>query len=119
MKQRTEGLSLELCEQVLSKVAKFHAASVVYYEQVTIFYHRIESFKLHLNYFVQNGPYPEDFKEGIFSEKLKEDMEAYCAPLLESYIQALEDLGFPLEVREALVSLPFTDYFKYGNFILF
>ncbi|XP_001858923.2 uncharacterized protein LOC6043410 [Culex quinquefasciatus] len=82
MKQRTEGLSLELCEQVLSKVAKFHAASVVYYEQ--------------------NGPYPEDFKEGIFSEKLKEDMEAYCAPLLESYIQAMEDLGFPLEVREAL-----------------
>ncbi|EDS39358.1 CHKov1 [Culex quinquefasciatus] len=82
MKQRSEGLSLELCEQVLSKVAKFHAASVVYYEQ--------------------NGPYPEDFKEGILSEKLKEDMEAYYAPLLESYIQALEDLGFPLEVREAL-----------------
>uniref|UniRef100_A0A8D8A1K2 (northern house mosquito) hypothetical protein n=1 Tax=Culex pipiens TaxID=7175 RepID=A0A8D8A1K2_CULPI len=82
MKQRSEGLSLELCEQVLSKVAKFHAASVVYFEQ--------------------NGPYPEDFKEGFLSEKLKEDMEAYYAPLLESYIQALEDLGFPVEVREAL-----------------
>uniref|UniRef100_A0A8D8A003 (northern house mosquito) hypothetical protein n=1 Tax=Culex pipiens TaxID=7175 RepID=A0A8D8A003_CULPI len=100
MKQRSEGLSLELCEQVLSKVAKFHAASVVYFEQVTI--PRIESFKIHLNYFFQNGPYPEDFKEGFLSEKLKEDMEAYYAPLLESYIQALEDLGFPVEVREAL-----------------
>uniref|UniRef100_A0A1Q3FML4 Putative ecdysteroid kinase n=1 Tax=Culex tarsalis TaxID=7177 RepID=A0A1Q3FML4_CULTA len=82
MKQRSEGLSLELCEQVLCKVAKFHAASVIYYEQ--------------------NGPYPEDFKEGFISKKLTEDMEAYYAPLLESYIQALEDLEFPLEVRKAL-----------------
>lgn len=74
--------------------------------------------KIHLNYFVQNGPYPEDFKEGILSEKLKEDMEAYYAPLLESYIQALEDLGFPLEVREALVSLLFTNCLKHLNFKL-
>lgn len=116
MKQRSEGLSLELCEQVLSKVAKFHAASVVYYEQVTIVYDRTVILKIHFNCFVQNGPYPEDFKEGILSEKLKEDMEAYYAPLLESYIQALEDFGFPVEVREALVSLPFFNCLKHVNF---
>uniref|UniRef100_A0A1L8DYN9 Putative ecdysteroid kinase n=1 Tax=Nyssomyia neivai TaxID=330878 RepID=A0A1L8DYN9_9DIPT len=64
MANRKVGLDLEHCELLLGKLAKFHAASVVYREK--------------------NGPYKDCFKEGIYSEKMK--------PMFEQFYQASQQL---------------------------
>ncbi|EAT42255.1 AAEL006203-PA, partial [Aedes aegypti] len=82
MKECNAGLSQQDCENVLEKLAKFHAASVVYYEQ--------------------NGSYPDDFKEGMFSDGLTAEFEQYYVPLFDSYLQALEELRYPAQIIESL-----------------
>ncbi|XP_062712848.1 uncharacterized protein LOC109422701 [Aedes albopictus] len=82
MKECNDGLSQQDCETVLKKLAKFHVASVVYHEK--------------------NGPYPDDFKDGMFSEALIAEFEQYYAPLFDSYLQALEELGYSAQIIEAL-----------------
>lgn len=51
---RRAGLDMQHTKAILEKLAKFHAASAVYYEK--------------------NGPYSELFDEGMFSEKSREIM---------------------------------------------
>ncbi|XP_055633795.1 uncharacterized protein LOC129774121 [Toxorhynchites rutilus septentrionalis] len=85
MKDCSRGLCLEDCEQVLAKMAKFHAVSVVYYEN--------------------NGPYPDSFADGMFSENLIAQLElSYYIPILNSYIQSLEELGYSSQILESLHS---------------
>ncbi|XP_055688311.1 uncharacterized protein LOC129792918 [Lutzomyia longipalpis] len=64
MANRKFGLDLAHCELLLAKLAKFHAASVVYREK--------------------HGPYKECFQEGIYSEKMK--------PIFEQFYAASEQL---------------------------
>ncbi|XP_058817294.1 uncharacterized protein LOC131680598 [Topomyia yanbarensis] len=82
MKDCSKGLNLMDCERVLEKLAKFHAASVVYYEQ--------------------NGSYSDQFNDGIFSDRLVSKFEEYYAPLFNSFLQSLEDLGYPAYILDAL-----------------
>lgn len=64
MANRKTGLDLAHCELLLAKLAKFHAASVVYREK--------------------NGPYKECFKNGIYSENMR--------PIFEQFYSANADL---------------------------
>ncbi|XP_058448689.1 uncharacterized protein LOC131428662 [Malaya genurostris] len=82
MKDCSVGLSLEDCERVLELLAKFHAASVVYYEQ--------------------NGSYSDDFSDGLFTDRLVPQYEEYYVPMFDSYLQALEDLGYSSSILDTL-----------------
>ncbi|XP_055643743.1 uncharacterized protein LOC129779959 [Toxorhynchites rutilus septentrionalis] len=82
MRDCRHGLNLKECEQVLEKMAKFHAASVVYFEQ--------------------NGPYPDSLKHGTFSADLIERIETRYALSFDSYLQALEELQIPEYILKAL-----------------
>ncbi|XP_055543463.1 uncharacterized protein LOC129729009 [Wyeomyia smithii] len=82
MKDCSVGLDLVECENVLGKLAKFHAASVVYQEQ--------------------NGPYSDKFKDGMFADRMVNQFEAYYVQLFRSFMETLEDLRYPPHILETL-----------------
>ncbi|XP_053691222.1 uncharacterized protein LOC128739750 [Sabethes cyaneus] len=82
MKDCGSGLNVTECEQVLQKLAKFHAASVVHYEQ--------------------NGTYSDNFKDGMFADRLVDQFEEYYSQLYKSFVWTLEEMRFPEHVLNTL-----------------
>ncbi|GAB0088769.1 hypothetical protein DMENIID0001_032330 [Sergentomyia squamirostris] len=66
---RQVGLDLHHCEILLAKLAKFHAASVLYYEK--------------------NGPFKECFKDGIYSEKMRPVFEQFYEANLKLFTEVI------------------------------
>ncbi|XP_029724756.2 uncharacterized protein LOC115264861 [Aedes albopictus] len=71
MKDCCNRLSLSDSRTVLSKLAKFHAASAVYYKQ--------------------NGSYSKSFKTGMYDEATAGDSEAYIGNLFKSLVASMKD----------------------------
>ncbi|XP_001648768.2 uncharacterized protein LOC5564430 [Aedes aegypti] len=69
MKNCSKRLDISQSKTVLSRMAKFHAASVVYFKQ--------------------NGPYPKSFKTGMYDEDSAADCEAYIGNLYKSLVASL------------------------------
>ncbi|EDS39357.1 conserved hypothetical protein [Culex quinquefasciatus] len=82
VKESHEGLSLKDCERTIQKLAQFHAASVVFFEQ--------------------NEFHADEFMKGMFSDSFIDIFEPFFAPLLNSYLHALEELQYPTDILEAI-----------------
>lgn len=68
---RTKGLDMEHMELTISKLAKMHAASVVYMEQ--------------------GGKFDEKFNEGIYSEKMLPIFDSFMQPNIDALREVTQD----------------------------
>lgn len=72
MLPKSEGLDIDHVKKGLEWLGKYHAASMVYYEL--------------------NGPYGDEFKEGIFAENMESVYQPYYDSYFDHYICALKKL---------------------------
>lgn len=70
---RRAGLDLKHCESVLEKLAKFHAASAVYYEK--------------------NGAYAQVFQEGMFLESMMDMYKTMAVQTNDQMLNVIEKWG--------------------------
>ncbi|XP_055609007.1 uncharacterized protein LOC129756354 [Uranotaenia lowii] len=85
MKPCADGMTLGECRIVLEKLARFHAASVAYYEK--------------------NGAYTDPFKDGMYADCLIEEFSSYYAPLYESFLKRVRSMKIDPDCLEALENL--------------
>jgi Ecdysteroid kinase-like family len=72
MLPKFDGLDLDHVKKSLEWLAKFHAASMVYYEA--------------------NGPYGDEFKEGIFAEVMENVYQPYYDGYFDYFVEAVKKL---------------------------
>lgn len=72
MVDKSKGLDQAHVELALSRLAKFHAASMVHYDT--------------------NGPYPSEYTEGMFTAKFEPTYGPYWDSYMDYYIEALRKL---------------------------
>ncbi|XP_059620939.1 uncharacterized protein LOC132264677 [Phlebotomus argentipes] len=76
MLPRQKGLTIEETKTLLTKLAKFHSASVIHYDE--------------------NGPYDNLFNEGIARMDVREGMEQYYGSMYAGLMEMLESSDFAL-----------------------
>ncbi|XP_059620938.1 uncharacterized protein LOC132264676 [Phlebotomus argentipes] len=84
MANRKVGLDLDHCELLLDKLAKFHAASVVYREK--------------------NGPYKECFKNGIYSENMRPMFKQFFEANAKLFMEVSEEWGLTPKFRQLMTT---------------
>lgn len=72
MRPKIEGLDVEHVKRTLQWLAQFHAASMKFYEL--------------------NGPYGEDYKDGVFAESVEKLYQPFYDSYFNHYIEALKKL---------------------------
>lgn len=104
MKNCSKRLDASQSKTVLSRMAKFHAASVVYFKQVdkSTLSHFIFAHNFFL--YLQNGPYPKSFKTGMYDEDSAADCEAYIGNLFKSLVASLIERKRSNQFLELIVS---------------
>ncbi|EDW81307.1 uncharacterized protein Dwil_GK11996 [Drosophila willistoni] len=85
MCDRMKGMDLEHTKQTLKKLAQWHAASLKYKEL--------------------NGPYPEKFNNGIFSEQTAPIFKAMLAPSKKTFIETVSQFEGINEFKDKVDNL--------------
>uniref|UniRef100_A0A182JZL0 CHK domain-containing protein n=1 Tax=Anopheles christyi TaxID=43041 RepID=A0A182JZL0_9DIPT len=85
MREKSFGLPVVDVKRILEKLAKFHAASVVYVEK--------------------NGAYSDLFAEGVISERTIDSLRGHYETLYSAFVQSLRDRNIPAEYLQPLIIL--------------
>lgn len=85
MKERQTGLDMDHMKKVLDWMAKYHAASMVYYDL--------------------NGPFGDVFKNGIFSPALEDQYEKIFSSYYDRFFAAIRKIPDGQKYVEKLVRI--------------
>nr|XP_040220277.2 uncharacterized protein LOC120948228 isoform X1 [Anopheles coluzzii]XP_049463892.1 uncharacterized protein LOC120948228 isoform X1 [Anopheles coluzzii] len=83
MREKSFGLSVTDVKRILEKLAKFHAASVLYVDK--------------------NGAFSDLFAEGVISERTIDALCGHYESLYSAFVQSLRDRNMPAEYLQPLI----------------